>query len=249
MSVNSHIHLRDLSIGFNGGDKAKTVFQNITTTFSTGNFIGLVGNNGLGKSTLIKTLCGLLNPVIGSIFYNNKNINAYTKNELAALVSVVLTERVGGFNLSVFDFVSSGRAPYTNAFNQFSENDFQMIEQAMEQCGLKGMNDLKLDELSDGMYQKSAIAKALAQQTPFIVLDEPTAFLDFSSRHVLFNQLRHLTESENKCIVTSSHDLDLVLKYCTHLFIMADHNRYTFISVGEYQQNELFAEMTNNFFR
>jgi iron complex transport system ATP-binding protein len=248
MKEELNIQLEQLSIGFQNGNFPKLVFSNLNLVFNTGSFVGLIGNNGLGKSTLIKTICGIQKPLSGTIMYGNTNLLKQQKVEIAKQISVVLTERISGFNLTVFDFVSSGRTPYTNAMNQLKEHDYSVIEQVIQYCGLTGFESRKLDELSDGLYQKTAIAKAMAQEAPFILLDEPSAYLDFSSKHVLFNQLKQFTEKENKCIIASSHDLDLVLKYCTHLLILSENNRFDYISVIDCKSNALFNEVTKDFF-
>lgn len=248
MTIESHIKLENLGIGFISGKNCRTVFHGLNVLFESGNFIGIIGNNGLGKSTLIRTISGLQDPLEGRVFCNGKNINHITKTDLAKMLAVVLTERVSGFNLTVNDFVTSGRTPYTNAFHVLTGHDKSEVLNALALMGLETHGNIKLDELSDGMYQKAAIAKALAQKTAAIVLDEPTAFLDFSSKHMLFSDLKKISQTENKCILASSHDLDLVLHYCSHLLIMASDNRYAFIKSDESFQHPLFNEITKSYF-
>lgn len=249
MPADIYIELNDLCIGFVSGKKTKPVFQHLNAVFESGSFVGIIGNNGMGKSTLIRTICGMQPALAGKVICDGKSLNHVTKPELAKMLAVVLTERVGGFNLTVYDFLSSGRAPYTNAFHVLSDKDEAEILRAIHQTGLNEYMHVRLDELSDGLYQKAAIAKALAQNTRALTLDEPSSFLDFSSRHTLFKELKQLSENEHKCILASSHDLDLVLSYCTHLFILASENRYAFIKTEESLSNNLFQEITKGYFQ
>lgn len=209
---------KDLEIGYASKKNTKSVYKNLNAQFKAGDLVGIIGNNGIGKSTLLNTITANLSPLSGSIFIQNKNIADYRLHDLARLISIVNTEKIGGFNLTVWDVVSLGRTPYINLFAKLSDIDNQIILQSLETLQLENLKNNLIDELSDGQRQKVMIAKALAQQTPIIVLDEPTAFLDYKSKHLLFKTLKMLCEEQQKLIIVSSHDLDLMKNYVTKTF-------------------------------
>ncbi len=169
----------------------------------------------IGKSTLLKTITASIQPLSGDVFIDNKNSLAFSSNELAQLISVVITEKIGGFNLTVWDVVSAGRIPYINIFAKLTSEDINITEQSLKTLDIEHLKNSLIDELSDGQRQKVMIAKSLAQCTPIIILDEPTAFLDYNSKHHLFKVLKNFCETQNKLILVSSHDLDLMKKYVT----------------------------------
>lgn len=218
------IQLDHTSIGYPG----KTVYEDLSASFEAGRLIGLIGNNGVGKSTLIKTLCGHLPALKGTIIIDHQSANRYSIRELSKVLSVVLPEKITGFNLSAYDVVSSGRIPYINAFSRLTISDKAIVDGSIAAIGISDLQNKLMEELSDGQRQKVMIAKSLAQQTPVIILDEPTAFLDYSSRHQLFGILRQLCTEQRKLIIVSSHDLDLVFRYADKILLMEDLNRYSF---------------------
>ena len=219
------IDIIDLEIGYKSKGKNSSVFKGINMTLNDGDLIGLMGDNGIGKSTLLKTLTGNLIPLSGEIIVNGKNIIEYSAQQLAQLLSIVVTEKIGGFNLTVWDVVASGRIPYINIFGKLSAKDENIVIYSLEQLNLIALKDKLIDELSDGQRQKVMIAKSLAQQTPIIILDEPTAFLDYTSKHQLFKTLKQLCEEQKKLIIVSSHDLDLMKTYVTKSVTMAEDNK------------------------
>jgi iron complex transport system ATP-binding protein len=219
------IAVKQLEIGYRKGKHPVSVFSNMNMNMNAGDLVGLMGDNGIGKSTFIKTLTGNLTPLSGEITLNNKSITHYSAQELATQLSVVVTEKIGGFNLSVWDVVATGRTPYINIFGKLSEDDEAIVIKALKQLNLLPLKDKLIDELSDGQRQKVMIAKSLAQQTPVIVLDEPTAFLDHSSRHHLFSVLKQLCAEQGKLIIVSSHDLELMKSYINRSVTMAEGNR------------------------
>lgn len=218
------IALKQLEIGYKQKLRSLSIFKNITATFHAGDLVGLMGDNGVGKSTLLKTMTGSLKALSGEVLLNNKTIHAYTASELAQQLSIVVTEKIGGFNLTVWDVVASGRIPYINVFGKLDKTDEGIVAKCIEQMGLGALKDKFVDELSDGQRQKAMIAKSLAQQTQMIILDEPTAFLDYNSKHQLFRILKGLCEQEQKLIIVSSHDLDLMRPYITRSITLAEGN-------------------------
>lgn len=233
------ISLKTLSIGYKKTSGTIPVLQGINLDLYPGDFVGVVGLNGTGKSTLLKTICGLLPPLAGEIFIEGLAANQFSLNELAKKISIVLTEKIGGFNLTAIDAVAAGQIPYTDSFNRLEEKHISIIKKAIEVSGIKDHRYKLLNELSDGLFQKTMIAKALAQQTATILLDEPSAFLDYASKHDLFLLLKKLCETEHKCVLVSCHDLDLLLKYCSKLLILSD-NSLELVPASEGLQNERF---------
>jgi iron complex transport system ATP-binding protein len=240
------IVLKDAALGYKKTNNTISVLKNINLTFYPGDFVGIVGVNGVGKSTLLKSLCGLLPVLEGKILVDQQPITELLLNELAKKIAIVLTEKIGGFNLTAYDAVAAGQIPYTNSFNRLEKENLAIIDLAIKICGLTIHQHKLLNELSDGLFQKTIIAKALAQQTPIMLLDEPSAFLDYASKHDLFILLKKLAEEENKCILVSSHDLDLLLKYCSKLLLISQ-NSVELISTSEAKNNKAFVEIGGGF--
>jgi len=174
------------------------------------------------------------------------NLRDISLTELAKRISIVLTEKISGFNLTAYDAVTAGQMPYTNAFHQLTEENRRIVDAAIDTCGIKQHAHKLLNELSDGLFQKTMIAKALAQQTPVMMLDEPSAFLDYASKHDLFLLLKRLAGQDNKCILVSSHDLDLLLKYCNRLLVVSG-GKAEMIAVSEARQHAAFKEIGGGF--
>lgn len=239
------LQLIDLHIGYSPNHGSKTVLSGVNASFEKGSLIALAGNNGTGKSTLLKTMAGVLKPLMGKMLLNGKDISAYLNHDISKLISVVLTEKVGGFNLTVFDVVASGRIPYLGAFGNLKDEDVRIIEDNLDLIGIKNLSDVLYEELSDGQKQKVLIAKSLAQQTPIILMDEPTAFLDYESRHRLFDLLRQLVKEQQKTIIVSSHDLDILLRSADKVLYLKPENQYYF---GEplFIQKEILSIMGSN---
>lgn len=203
------LELKDINIGYGN----KLVQKGISLNIGSGQFIALAGNNGCGKSTFLKTICGVIAPLNGSLTIDNKNYAEFSAAQLASRVAVVLTDKISGFNLTAFDVVASGRIPYLNSFGFLTEEDKSIVETSMDTIGISELSERLYDELSDGQKQKVLIAKAIAQQTPIILMDEPTAFLDYKSRVALFALLKQLAREKGKTIVISSHDIDILFKH------------------------------------
>ncbi len=240
------IVLKDASLGYKKTNASISILKHLNLTFYSGDFVGVVGVNGVGKSTLLKSLCGLLPVLEGEIFIDEQPISKLLLNELAKKIAIVLTEKIGGFNLTAYDAVAAGQMPYTNSFNRLEKENRVIIDQAIKICGITAHQHKLLNELSDGLFQKTIIAKALAQQTPIMLLDEPSAFLDYASKHDLFILLRKLADEENKCVLASSHDLDLLLKYCNKLLVISTTS-IELISVSEAKTNKIFLEIGGGF--
>lgn len=212
------INLKNLTIGYiQNNDMLK---QGISLNLFPNELTSLIGSNGVGKSTLIKTIAGIIEPLEGEIIVDNVNINKYRINELSKKISIVLTERSQLMNLSVFELVASGRHPYTGFFGKLKSKDITTIEQSIQMVGIKKLIQRKCYELSDGELQKVMIAKALAQETPIILLDEPTAFLDINTKYEIMGLLHDLANNNAKTILLSTHDLELAMRFADKLWLM-----------------------------
>ncbi len=208
-----------LAIGY---DKhALPLHENINVSVKPGQFTCLLGPNGAGKSTLIKTLCGFIKPIGGQVWYGDEKIERIPEIQRAKKVSVVLTDRLDVHNLTTFELVALGRTPYTGFFGKLLPHDIELVHHAIEEVGLHGYALKSIDKMSDGERQKAMIAKALVQETPFIILDEPAAFLDLPAKIEIMQLLRRLSKQKNRGILLSTHDLDMALQIADKIWLMA----------------------------
>ena len=221
-----HIILKteNLSIGYTSKKKNSIIASAINIELTQGELIGLVGANGIGKSTLLRTLSSIQSPLDGSIYLNQKLLKKYPSIELAKHMSLVLTEQLMSKNLSVYELIALGRQPYTNWVGNLSENDIIIIEKAIQQTNLSELKKRKCFELSDGQLQKVMIARALAQDTDLIILDEPTTHLDMYHKAYILKLLQKLAKDTNKTILFSSHEIDLAIQLCDSMIIMTDND-------------------------
>ena len=207
------IETKNLGIGYHlKKGRKKIVHEQLNLKLRNGEVTCLLGLNGAGKSTLPRTLCGFQPPLSGTIYLQGKPLDSYPQRKLSQMVGVVLTEKTNVGNLTVHELVSLGRYPYSGFFGQLNANDLSVIEQSIEAVGISHKTDCNVAELSDGERQKAMIAKALAQQCPIIILDEPTAFLDVTSRIEIMTLLHKLAREQDKAILLSTHDLDLAIQ-------------------------------------
>lgn len=214
------IHTSRLSIGYPlKKGKERRLNDSLNLNLYPGEVTCLLGLNGAGKSTLLRTLCGFQPPLGGDVFLLGKPLNDYSQNEIALTVGVVLTDKTNAGGITVYDLVSLGRHPYTGFWGQLKAHDKEVIEQSLTAAGIAHKAANFVSELSDGERQKAMIAKALAQECPVIVLDEPTAFLDVTSRIETMVLLRKLAVEQKKAILLSSHDLDLAIQMGDRLWL------------------------------
>ena len=194
-----------LTVGYRG----HRVVEDISLSLPCCRLVCLLGPNGAGKSTLLRTLCGFQPPIAGTVTINGSDITTMSAAEVARLVSVVLTDRPLTPSLTAAEMVGMGRAPYTGFWGRLSDDDRRLVSEAMQTVGIAPLATRRMGRLSDGERQKVMIAKALAQHTPVIVLDEPTAFLDYPSKVAVMKTLARLAHDEGKTILMSTHDLEL----------------------------------------
>ena len=214
------LETRSLTIGFRVKNKTKTVFKNININIKQGQLISIIGANGIGKSTLLRTLTGAQKPLSGDVMLCNSNLQQMSKIAIAKKLSVVYTDRLPPSNLSVFELVALGRQPYTNWLGKLSATDLEKIHWAIKLTEIEHLQNQKHYELSDGQLQKVLVARALAQDSPLIILDEPTTHLDLVNKVLLFKLLKKLTIETNKCILLSTHDLDLAIQISDEVVVM-----------------------------
>jgi iron complex transport system ATP-binding protein len=216
MQRRATIQLQKLSTGY----RNKLVGHEITATVFSGELTCLLGTNGAGKSTLLRTLAAFLPPLEGTISIMGRPLTDYSNVALARILSIVLTGRGHVRNLTVRELVAMGRSPYTGFWGTLAANDLRHVDEAIEAVGIASFADRMIQTLSDGERQKVMIAKALAQDTPIILLDEPTAFLDFPSKIEIMRLLHRFAHDFGKTIFLSTHDLELALQVADQLWLM-----------------------------
>ena len=204
------IKLENIKLGYG----SRTLLDGVSTTFERGTLTALLGRNGAGKSTLLRAVAALGRLNGGSICVGGEDISTLTAEQIAHRISFVTTDKVRIPNLTCEDVVALGRAPYTNWIGRMQEIDRQIVAEALAAVGMSDFARKTMDAMSDGECQRVMIARALAQQTPVILLDEPTAFLDLPTRHEVCALLRRLAHEEGKTIIFSTHDLDIAMAQC-----------------------------------
>ncbi|MDR1202250.1 MAG: ABC transporter ATP-binding protein, partial [Tannerellaceae bacterium] len=214
------IHLQSLAIGYRNKKSTKVIASNLTTTIYSGELTCLLGANGVGKSTLLRTLSAFQPRLEGDITIMGRSIDKYSDRRISHTLGVVLTERCDIRNMSVHELIGMGRSPYTGFWGRLRNEDRTIVRKAIEMIHIEALADRMVHTLSDGERQKVMIAKALAQETPVIFLDEPTAFLDFPSKVEIMQLLHKLTRSAGKTIFLSTHDLELALQIADKIWLM-----------------------------
>ncbi len=215
------IECKGVSIGYHERSTASVVVKDdLSLRAYSGEMVALIGGNGIGKSTLLKTIAGFQSLLSGELLIHGKPFTDYDSDELAREMSFVSTEIVRVANLTVRELVGLGRFPYTNWFGQLNENDHKIVEEAISQVGLSGYENRLINRISDGERQRAMIARALAQDTKIIVLDEPTAFLDISNKYEIVCILHQLAGEKGKCIIFSTHDLNTALSMADRIWLM-----------------------------
>jgi len=218
---NSILKTHNLTIGYKTSQKTiRNVASNISTSLQTGELVCLLGPNGAGKSTLLRTLAGMQPPIAGEVKLLENDIYKLPPQELAKLLSLVLTEKIDVGMLSAYALVSMGRYPYTDWWGKLTPEDEDIINWAIKSVGAVNLAPRNVSELSDGERQKIMIARALAQSPMVMLLDEPTAFLDLPRRVEIMQLLRQLARDTNQAILLSTHDLDLALRLADKIWLL-----------------------------
>lgn len=211
--MKNKIQIEGLSIGYE-----KEIITDINISFDENELIAIIGRNGSGKSTLIKTLCSLIPKIKGSFKVQNKNILNLKETERAKLLSVVTTKPTDIYNITVYEYISFGRYPYNNWLGIIKNNGRKIVNKAIEDCNLNELSLRLYETLSDGEKQRVNIARAIAQETPLIILDEPTAHLDLINKIEVFKLLQQLTKEHNKTIIFSTHHIEYALQVCDSIW-------------------------------
>ncbi|MBP6181388.1 ABC transporter ATP-binding protein [Flavobacterium sp.] len=234
-----------INIGYSHKKENTVVASNISIALKKGKLIALIGANGIGKSTLLRTITGIQKTISGTVLLNGTSIHELNALTLAQNLSVVLTEKLPPSNLTVFELIALGRQPYTNWIGKLTDVDIVKVNEAMELTQISHLATKKHYEISDGQLQKVLIARALAQDTPLIILDEPTTHLDLLHKVALFKLLKKLTHETGKCILFSTHDIDMAIQLSDEIIIMTPETVLqdkpcNFISKGNF--NTLFKD-------
>ena len=214
------LELRDLYIGYAEDANRHIVAEELDASLPKGTMACLVGANGVGKSTLMRTLSGFQPALRGEVRIEGRALEEYTPRELSEKIGVVLTERESVPELTVEEVVAIGRVPYTNFWGRLTAADRRAVDEAIALVGIEHLRHKKIGRVSDGERQKAMIAKALAQQTSVILLDEPTAFLDYGSKVAVMRLLRRLAHEEGKAILLSTHDLEIAFQTADEVWIL-----------------------------
>ena len=221
--------LDKLSIGYTAKGSQKAVATGLGGCVRSGELTCLLGQNGIGKSTLLRTLSAFQPPLAGEVQIavpsssgasSFQSLSALSDQKRSRLIGVVLTEKPDVRNMTVNELVSLGRSPYTGFWGRNTKEDLRIVDESLQLVGISGLSSRLVDTLSDGERQKVMIAKALAQQTPVIYLDEPTAFLDFPSKVEVMLLLRRISREQQKTIFLSTHDLELALQIADRIWLM-----------------------------
>lgn len=211
---------KNLNIGYRRGKREETVHHHLNFSLYRGELTCLLGANGAGKSTLLRTLAAVQPSLSGEISLLGKSLSGYSPKERSRAIGIVLTDKTQAGGLSVRELVALGRQPHTGFFGRLSREDNEKIEHALQAVGIADKASKYTAELSDGERQKVMIAKALVQECPLILLDEPTAFLDVVSRIEIMTLLHRLAGEEQRAILMSTHDIEQALVLGDRLWLM-----------------------------
>jgi len=213
------LSVTNLAIGY----KNHSIADSINFNTLSGELIGIIGINGIGKSTLLKTLGKIEAPISGEIKINSELLENLKTEALAKKVSLVLTEAIASKNVSVKELIALGRQPYTNWIGRLTLDDKAKVSEAIQLLQLEELVDKKCFQLSDGQLQRVMIARAIAQDTPIILLDEPTTHLDLHHKVLILKRLRSISQETNKTILFTSHEIDLVSQLCDKIIVLTEN--------------------------
>ncbi|MGN0189984.1 MAG: ABC transporter ATP-binding protein [Candidatus Cryptobacteroides sp.] len=218
------IDISNLILGYGG----RTLLSAADVHIPEGSLVALLGRNGTGKSTFLRAASGLSEPLSGAVSYDGVPVSRMSGVLRASVVSVVSTGRVRVQDFTVRDFVALGRSPYTDWLGRLSDEDVRIVDNAISIVGMTEFSERTMDRMSDGECQKVMVARAVAQDTPYILLDEPTSFLDYPNKRMLISLLKSLTVGEGgakrRTIIFSAHDISLALEYCDSVLLVNEGN-------------------------
>lgn len=245
-AAHPNIILDNLTTGYRSSGSEVVITAGISAALYPGELTCLLGPNGAGKSTLLKTLTAFMPPLGGDVYVEDRRLSDYSSAELARVIGMVTTERLTVNNMTVEELVAIGRSPYTGFWGRLSESDRIIVDESLSLAGITELRKRRVSTLSDGERQKSMIAKALAQQTPVIFLDEPTAFLDYPGKVEMMLLLRSLARTRSKTIFLSTHDLELALQIADKAWLLS---KTLGLTIGTPEDLALNGDMTRYFDR
>ena len=240
------IRVVNLETGYHSKKGTTVITRGINASLYSGELTCLLGPNGAGKSTLLKTLTAFLPPIKGEIFIEQKPLEEYSDAVLSKVIGVVLTEKLSLNNMTVEELVGMGRSPYTGFWGRMNDNDRKIVDESIILVGIDNLKGRMIQTLSDGERQKVMIAKALAQETPIIFLDEPTAFLDYPSKVEIMQLLQRLAREKGKTVFLSTHDLELALQIADKVWLLDKPHGVT---IGTPEDLALNDDMSRYFYR
>ena len=235
------IELHDFSIGY----EERTLLSEVDATIEKGTLTALIGRNGTGKSTLLRAIAGLNRRYAGRILLDGRSAADMRAAEMARTLAFVTTERTRIANLKCEDVVAIGRAPYTNWIGRMQPQDREIVMRSLASVGMEAYAERTMDKMSDGECQRIMIARALAQSTPIILLDEPTSFLDMPNRYELCSLLAQLAHDEGKCILFSTHELDIALSLADAI-VLIDPPRLSCLPTEEMRRSGCIERLFQN---
>ena len=241
----SLLELTDVSTGYTDKHGKKVISSHLSASLREGRLTCLLGPNGAGKSTLLRTMAAFQPLLDGHISLKGKSLSAYSIQERARLISIVLTERPKNLNMTVEEVVSLGRSPFTGFWGRFRESDKRVVDECLSLIGIEGFRHRKISSLSDGERQKAMIAKSMAQETPIVFLDEPTAFLDYPSKVKTMLLLHQLTRSLGKTVFLSTHDMEHALWIADEIWLLDRERGLTTGTPEQLSENGKIGEFFN----
>ena len=242
MSDTAHsLQLKEVSIGHH----THALTEAISITIQAPCLVGLIGNNGCGKTTLLKTISGLQKKKNGTVLFGEQDMASLTNKQLAKIISFGFAFNNITFPISVFELVSMGRYPYINNMATLSAEDHRIILEAIERVGINHKKDSLITAISDGERQKAYIAKTLVQQTPVLLLDEPTAFLDYTSKKHFFKTIKEDAVQQQKITIISSHDVDFLTRNADYLLMMQDDKKVCYDKTAQVLKTDYFTTHFN----
>ena len=242
MKKNIALAAQNLSVGYQLKKEFKVVIPNINLEIEKGKLISILGKNGIGKSTLLRTFSKVQEPISGKVLLNGKNLQESTQKELSTQLSLVLTERIPESQMTVYELIALGRQPYTNWIDKLSATDIEKIEKAIVQTEIEHLKNNPFYELSDGQLQRVLIARALAQDTEIIILDEPTAHLDMQQTIKIFSLLKKLVSETQKTVILSTHEVNLAIQLADEIILLTPNKVY-FGTTSECVQANAFDDL------
>lgn len=223
---NTALSIANLNIGYKSKKQEIVIAKHISFSLMKGELAAIIGINGIGKSTLLRTIAAIQPKLAGEITIENESLNSYTSLALALKMSLVLTETIASKNLTVIELIALGRQPYTNWLGTLTAEDKAMTHKAIQLVDIEALQNKRCYELSDGQLQRVMIARALSQDTPIILLDEPTSHLDLYHKVQLLKLLRTIAHKTKKTILFTTHEIEVALQLCDKMLLLQKEQSY-----------------------